>query len=1513
MAENTRLKDLANDVKRILELVESRNADYNLRFHTLEKAMDDLVQKPSDGSSGSNPRGPPFQVRNVKIDFPRFAGSDVLQWIFKANQFFEYYNTPDDQRLTIAAIHFDKEVVPWYQMMSRNTSFVSWLDLTRALELEFGPSAYECPRSDLFKLLQNRSVQEYYVQFTALANRVQGVTSEALLDCFIGGLKPEIRRDVIAHSPTTLMRSVSLAKLYEERYAYKNKPYNLSATPKILSTPYTPVSQTVKSTSLPPLLPTPTHSTFNPNNVKKLSPAEVQLRREKGLCFTCDEKYSLNHKCPNKHYFFLQIVEDENLLSTEDNNIIAPEPPDPVTQSETLEHHLSFNALKGSSTVGSFKGSINGIILQVLLDSGSSDNFIQPRLASCLKLPVEPVPDLQVLVGNGHSLIAEGIVRHLDVLIQGHRLKLSAYLLPITGADLVLGAAWLATLGPHISDYNTLTLKFYLDNKFVTFHGETLPTTSPAQFHHLRRMSHTHAIAELFTLQAEPFPCSQDESLDIPRDMEPALALLLHTYQQVFAVPKGLPPHRSQNHAIPLMNGTGPVKVRPYRYPHSQKLQIEKMIQDMLEEGLIVPSTSPFSSPIVLVKKKDGTWRFCTDYRALNAITVKDSFPIPTVDELLDELHGAKIFSKLDLKSGYHQILMKEEDRHKTAFRTHQGHYEWLVMPFGLSNAPATFQCLMNDVFKGLLRKFVLVFFDDILVYSPCWNSHLQHLERVLQLLLQHQLYAKFSKCSFGLQSVDYLGHSVSGNGVSMVPDKIKAVLEWPVPVNLKHLRGFLGLTGYYRRFVRGYASIAAPLTQMLKKDNFHWSPEALSAFDSLKLAITQAPVLALPNFDRPFTLETDASGLGIGAVLSQENHPIAFFSKKLSPSLQRKSAYTREFYAITEAIAKFRHYLLGHKFVIKTDQKSLRSLTDQAIQTPEQQAWLHKLLGYDFIIEYKPGKDNIPADSLSRSFHMAWSHPQLSIVTKIKQAMQNDTKVQNLLELCVTNESQDPHYKVNDGLLYWKERLVIPDDLALKQLIAHECHNSLVGGHAGYTRTLARVTAQFHWQGIHQFIKEYVRNCLVCQQAKTTTTAPAGLLQPLPIPNKVWEVVAMDFITGLPLSHGYTVILVVVDRLSKYAHFSGLKTDYSSKSVAETFMRTVVKLHGIPKTIVSDRDKVFTSQFWQQLFKLSGTSLNMSTAYHPQSDGQSEAVNKCLEMYLRCFTFDSPRDWYKLLPWAEYWYNTAYHTSIGMTPFRVVYGREPPQLLRYTPNSHDVIAVQEQLMLRDATLAKLKCNLQRAQQVMTKYADEKRMHKEFAIGDMVLVKLQPYRQHTVALRKYQKLSLRYFGPFPVAERIGAVAYKLLLPHSTKIHLVFHVSQLKLCHGNHDQPYVPLLFTFHDKSTVIQPLAILGDRVIIRGPTQVPQLLIQWEGFDESHATWEDKDAFILAYPLFNLGDKVDFKGGRIVMNENEVGPKVGADMPIKNQGHVTQDLPEDKRRKSTRTKFVSSKLREIE
>lgn len=366
-------------------------------------------------------------------------------------------------------------------------------------------------------------------------------------------------------------------------------------------------------------------------------------------------------------------------------------------------------------------------------------------------------------------------------------------------------------------------------------------------------------MAQLFSITAT------EEKETVERD--PRVQSILDEFEAIFQEPTTLPPQRTVDHKIPLKEDSKPIALRPYRFSYFQRLELEKIVTELLKNSLIQPSQSSYSSPVLLVKKKDGSWRMCVDFRKLNENTIKHKFPIPIIDDLLDELKHAAFFSKLDLRSGYHQIRMCEEDKHKTAFQTHDGLFEFNVMPFGLTNAPATFQSLMNSLFKPHLRKFILVFFYDTLIYSPDLNSQLNHLKITLQILKENNLFVKLSKCDFGVEKIEYLGHVISNGGVATDPKKIEAMVQWPMPKTLKELRGFLGLTGYYRKFVKGYGIIAKPLTDLLKKNAFRWNAEAQSAFQQLKEAMVQAPVLALPDFTKPFILETDACNDGIGVL----------------------------------------------------------------------------------------------------------------------------------------------------------------------------------------------------------------------------------------------------------------------------------------------------------------------------------------------------------------------------------------------------------------------------------------------------------------------------------------------------------------------------------------------------------------------------------------------------------------------------------------------------------------------
>jgi transposase InsO family protein len=897
-------------------------------------------------------------------------------------------------------------------------------------------------------------------------------------------------------------------------------------------------------------------------------------------------------------------------------------------------------------------------------------------------------------------------------------------------------------------------------------------------------MVQVHWAAEGHIIQVQALQEKQGDST--ASALAPEIQQLLDAHEGLFSKPEGLPPSRTADHRIPLVPGAQPVKARPYRYTPQQKTEIENQVKEMIKSGIIRLSSSPFASPVLLVRKKDGTWRFCVDYRQLNSLTIKHKYPVPVVDELIDELAGACWFTKLDLSSGYHQILLADGEQHKTAFQTHHGLYEFLVMPFGLTNAPASFQGLMNQVFAPLLRKCVLVFVDDILIYSQSLPKHVQHLKCVFELLQQNQLFLKRSKCSFALQELEYLGHIIGKNGVSTDTTKVQAVKDWPQPKNVKELRGFLGLTGYYRKFIKNYGMIAKPLTQLLCKGVlFLWGPEQQHSFQLLKDTMVQAPVLAIPDFSQSFVLETDACNTGIGAVLMQNGHPVAFLSKSLCRRNETLSTYEKECLAIILAVDKWRAYLQHREFVILTDHQSLLHLTDQRLLTGIQHKAFVKLLGLQYIIKYKKGITNAAADALSRQ-QDASPIAAVSAVTPVwmenlQLGYQDDPESKKLLaELSATSvHSNTDGYTLVDGLIRYKDRIWVGNNALAQHHILQALHCSGVGGHSGVRATYERIKELFAWPKMKLSIQQFVAACGVCQQAKVEHVKKPGLLQPLPVPTRPWEMVSLDFIEALPRVHNCDVILVVIDRFSKFGHFIPLSHPFTALQVAQAFINSIYRLHGLPKVIVSDRDKIFTSSLWKELFRLSDTALHMSSSYHPQTDGQTERLNQCLETYLRCAVHRNPRKWYDWLPLAEHWYNTTFHSSLGRTPFEVVFGRKPRQLgITADSNgvSHDL---DTWLANRAQTVEILRQQLLRAQQRMKKQADRNRSERRFAVGDMVYLKLHPFVQQTVEKRACNKLSLRYFGPYKIIARVGEAAYRLQLPDSSKIHNVVHVSLLK--------------------------------------------------------------------------------------------------------------------------------------
>jgi hypothetical protein len=690
------------------------------------------------------------------------------------------------------------------------------------------------------------------------------------------------------------------------------------------------------------------------------------------------------------------------------------------------------------------------------------------------------------------------------------------------------------------------------------------------------------------------------------------------------------------------------------------------------------------------VKKKDESLRLCVDCRPLNAVTIKNKYLLPRIDVLFDQLVGAKVFSKIDLRSGYHQIKIRASDIPKTAFSTKYGLYEYLVMSFGLTNAPAYFKYLMNSVFMPELDKFVVVFIDDILVYSKNEDEHTEHLHIVLQRLCDHRLYAKLSKCDFWLREIKFLCHTISQDGISVDPEKVQEVMNWKPPTTVRQIWSFLGLSGYYRRFIPDFSRIAKPMTELLKKGvKYDWSQKCEDSFHTLRQHLTTAPVLAQPDNTKSFDVYYNASGTGLGWVLMQDNRVISYASRALRPHEQNYPTHDLELAAVVHALKIWRHYLMGAHCNIYTDHKSLKYIFTQADLNMRQRRWLELIKDYDLEVHYHPGKANVVADALSRKAHcncvimdpkiatlcdelcklnievvssgtLRYISVEPTLHEQIVMAQMGDKGVQIIKEMI---EQKVDKYKCfrqeSKGVLWFEDRLVVPKNLELRKKILDEAHLSKFSMHQGSNKMYHDLRSLYWWTRMKREIAKYVSECDTCQRIKASHLKVAGTFQPLPIPSWKWEDICMDFIVGLPnTSRHHDSIWVIVDRLTKTAHFLPVHSTHKTEKYAEIYIDQIVCLHGIPKTIVSDRGALFVARFWEQLQKSLGTTVIRSSAYHPQTGGQTERVNQILEDMLRACVLHYGKNWDKCLSLAEFSYNNSYQSNLKMATFEALYRR---------------------------------------------------------------------------------------------------------------------------------------------------------------------------------------------------------------------------------------------------------------
>lgn len=983
-----------------------------------------------------------------------------------------------------------------------------------------------------------------------------------------------------------------------------------------------------------------------------------------------------------------------------------------------------------------------------------------------------------------------------------------------------------------------------------------------------------------------------------------------------------LPPHRDCDHEIELQPGTTPPHGPLYGMSEDELLVLRKFLQENLDKGFIRASTSPAASPVLFAKKPGGGLRFCVDYRALNSITIKNRYPLPLIQETLSQLSQAKYFTKLDVVAAFNRIRIKEGQEWLTAFNTRYGLFESLVMPFGLSNAPATFQARINEVLRPFLDRYCTAYIDDILIYSNDLASHRLHVKSVLQALEAAGLQLDVKKCEFETTEVKYLGMIISTTGVQMDPEKVDCLVNWEAPINIKDVQAFLGFSNFYRRFIKGFSRIVRPLVALTRKlAKWNWTFSCQEAFNTLKNSFTSAPILRHFDPSKEVVVECDASDFVSSGILSQEDdqgvlHPVAFMSKKYDPAECNYEIYDKELLAIVRCFECWRPELQGsrHPITVITDHANLRYFMTTKQLSRRQVRWSEFLSQFQFAIKSIPGKENGKPDSLTRR---SQDLPRDASDDRIRYQQQSLLKPDNIdppapkqpkldpelselfanlsweqeVVLCpaILDETQPepidhkitrlldkgyetdewwlkirdemlkpqgiPHSKavslsecaINEGRLYFRERLYVPEG-EIRSLLIQLAHDSVESGHPGRNKLYELISRSYWWPKLSSETKQFTRNCHGCLRNKTSRLRYQGTLKPLPIPLQRWRDLSVDFIGPIqPTARGFNAIMVVVDRLSKDRHFTPCRTDMKAHDLAMLFVRDVWKLHGLPDSIVSDRGPLFVSEFWKATCHRLQINISLSTAYHPETDGQTENANSFLEQYLRQYVSFAQDDWDEWLPLAEFAARNVINDSTGMSPFfanagyhpRMSFG--PPRPIPH-PVSKDVAVRKNEgndfVAKMKGITEVLRTNLLSAQASQEQFANAKRSPAPaYRVGDMVLLSTRNIH----SARPIPKLDHKFIGPFRIKRMLNPHAYQLELPHELDlIHNSFHVNLLRPSPndplpGQCNPPPPPI--TLDAKGKKLWAIdAILDSR---RTKRKGFQYRILWRGFGPDEMTWE--------------------------------------------------------------------------
>ena len=1132
-------------------------------------------QQQAPAPSPPTPPPPPEAPREKTVmEFKRFGPpsfegttnpDEVEVWVEEMEKAFAVMKCTEEEKLRFSVYMLKGPANHWYKGELRTRQgqeFDSWAQLREALYCKYFTRDKMVQFEKKFINLTQGSmtVDEYEMEFDRLSRYAPKLVDDdqSRARRFEGGLHAHIRRGLAALHLTSYAEVVGRAKSLDtvwsdtkDQHKKRSRSFDNHGTHqsgggrKQRLDAGQIVSQTVngplalRSRGLPPV---PPRSGQRGCATCGGAHATTDCRRTTGACFRCG---SLEHRiaeCPQQSSGASRTSSGQNsrYVSTpkpqasdqRTGKEVVNEQPSSSTQQKVGRpktqgrvYAMTEEDAHASNAVVSGTLSIYSEYACALFDSGATHSFISSAFIRKHALSVTAMEyDLCVATPLGVNIVLDRACVNCPILISGHELLAHLHVMSMKDYDIILGMDFLSASHAVVDCYaKKVDFKIPGEAEF-TFYGSD--SASPPRV--------------ISALQARKLllnGCSGFLATVVETKTEGPLLddiPVVREFPDVFPEDlPGLPPDREVEFAIELAPGTSHISKAPYRMAPTELKELKKQLEELLEKGFIRPSVSPWGAPVLFVKKKDGSLRLCIDYRELNKVTVKNRYPLPRIDDLFDQLQGSQVFSKIDLRSGYHQLKIKPEDVSKTAFRTRYGHYEFLVMPFGLTNAPAAFMNLMNSTFQPFLDRFVVIFIDDILVYSKSLAEHEEHLKIVLGILREKKLFAKFSKCEFWLDKVAFLGHVITKDGISVDPKKIEAIVEWKRPTSVTEVRSFLGLAGYYRRFVEGFSVLAAPLTRLTRKGaSFQWSNQCEQSFQELKRRLVSAPILTLPSPGGGFIIYSDACKTGLGCVLMQHGHVVAYASRQLKPFEENYPIHDLELAAVIFALKIWRHYLYGEACEVFTDHKSLKYIFTQKELNMRQRRWLELLKDYDLTISYHPGKANVVADALSRkSFsslaalitsqrpiledmrrmelqvvlqdtraYLASLVLRPTIFERIKAAQEDDDYLQKIRQE-VENGTQVSFRVHEDGSVRFGDRICVPDNSGVRKEIMEEAHYTSYSVHPCSTKMYKDLKSTFWWNNMKQEIAQFVAQCLTCQPVKPEHQKPTGLFQPLPIP----------------------------------------------------------------------------------------------------------------------------------------------------------------------------------------------------------------------------------------------------------------------------------------------------------------------------------------------------------------------------------------------------------------------------